>query len=130
MANARIEAELSLLRLHYQIAEYVEAGGLHWFRVGPLRTPDDWSPDAIHTPFSVTQGHPGAVPYGFYVPADLAFRGKPPSEHPAPHQPPFAGKWRFLSWQAVGWKPTADMASGSNLWGWVRTFMHRLREGQ
>ena len=125
-----MEAELDLLRLHYQDAVHVETGGLHWFRVGPLRTPDGWSPDDIHTAFSVTQGYPGAAPYGFYVPAALTLNGKPPSEHTAPHQPPFEGKWRFLSWNAVGWKPTADIGSGSNLWAWVRSFNHRLREGQ
>lgn len=128
--NARIEAELGLLRLHYQEAEYLHAGGLHWFRVGPLLTPENWSPGEIPAVFSVTEGHPGAVPYGFYVPAALAFNGKPPSEHAAPHQPPFPGKWRFLSWQAVGGRPTADISTGSNLWGWVRSFLQRLREGQ
>ena len=126
----RIEAELKLLRLHYDKVEHVERGGLHWFRVETVRTADGWSLD--HTPaiFSVTQGYPGAAPYGFYVPADLTFKGGPPAEHPAPHQPPFPGTWRFLSWNAENWKPTAVVSTGANLWGWVRSFIQRFREGK
>jgi hypothetical protein len=127
--NARIAAELELLRRHYDHAEHAEVGGLHWFRVGPIRTPEHWSPNAVTAAFSVTQGHPGAQPYGFYVPVELTFKGTPPSEHSAPHQPPFPGKWRFLSWNPEGWQPTADLATGANLWGWVRSFVQRLREG-
>jgi hypothetical protein len=128
--NERIEAELALLRLHYDTVEHIEAGGLHWFRVAPVRTADHWSAETTPAVFSVTQGYPGAPPYGFYVPADLMFKGAPPAEHPAPHQPPFVGTWRFLSWNAEGWRATADVASGSNLWGWVRGFVQRFREGK
>ena len=127
---ARIEAELELLGLHFRHVEHTEASGLHWFRVEGLRTPEGWTPELIHVAFSVTQGYPGAEPYGFFVPADLAQAGAPPSEHQAPHPPPFPGNWRFLSWQPEGWRPTADVQTGSNLWGWVRSFMHRLREGR
>jgi hypothetical protein len=98
--------------------------------VESIRTPENWSPNLIHAAFSVTRGYPGAPPYGFYVPTYLAYRGSPPSETNAPHQPPFPGKWRFLSWQAEDWSATADVQTGSNLWGWVRGFVHRLREGQ
>jgi hypothetical protein len=110
--------------------DHLEADSLHWFRVKPVHTPPGWSPDAIPVVFSVTQGHPGAAPYGFYVPTDLMRAGAPPQEHHAPHQPPFSGPWRFLSWQAVNWRPTAEVATGDNLWGWVRSFPQRLREGQ
>jgi hypothetical protein len=127
--NARIEAELALLRQHFRQIDYLSAGGMHWFQVHALRTPDDWSPAEIRAAFAVTEGHPGAEPYGFFVPKDLAKGGKPPSEHPAPNQPPFDGDWRFLSWNPVGWQAAADVATGSNLWGWVRSFPHRLREG-
>jgi hypothetical protein len=128
--TARIEAELDLLRLHYVGVDHLKADTLDWFQVYGLRTPEDWSPRAIAVVFSVTQGYPGAPPYGFYVPSALTRGGAPPSEHRAPHPPPFNGEWRFLSWQAVGWQPTADVRTGSNLWGWVRSFPQRLREGQ
>ena len=127
--NARLEAELTLLRQHYHNVDYLVASGVHWFRVEKLKTPKGWSPDEIPVVFSVTQGHPGAEPYGFFVPTELNLHGDPPSEHPTPHPPPFDGAWRFLSWQPKGWFATADVVSGSNLWGWVRTFMHRLNEG-
>ena len=37
--NARIEAELALLRLHYTRVDYVAANTMHWFRVEMLKTP-------------------------------------------------------------------------------------------
>ena len=127
--NTRIEAELALLRLHYTRVDYVAANAMHWFGVQMLKTPEKWAPAEIPVVFAVTEGYPGVQPYGFFVPQQLSLDGKPPSEHGAPHPPPFEGKWRFLSWQPVEWHPTGDVGSGSNLWGWVRTFMHRLREG-
>lgn len=125
----RIEAELNLLRLHYETVEYQQAPGLHWFLVKSLRTTEGWSPEAIPVVFSVTEGHPGTPPYGFFVPDHLTFRGTPPTETAAKNQPPFPGTWRFLSWQAMNWQMADDVRAGSNLWGWVRSFIHRLREG-
>ena len=129
-AEMRINEELALLRRHYDLVKHIDASDLHWFRVVPVRTAPNWSSDTTEVVFSVTQGHPGAVPYGFYVPTELTYAGNHPDEQPAPHQPPFAGTWRFLSWQAEGWRPTADVTTGSNLWGWVRSFVKRFEEGQ
>lgn len=126
----RMEAELDLLRLHYTKVKHVAADGLHWFRVESVRTVQGWSSDATPVVFSVTQGYPAAVPYGFYVPEELSYEKSSPAEHPAPNQPPFPGIWRFLSWQAESWLPTAKVATGSNLWAWVRTFVHRFEEGR
>jgi len=126
----RIAAELALLRKHYAKVDHVEANGLHWFHVEELRTPPDWSPAAVPAVFSVTQGYPGAEPYGFFVPSDLRRNDAAPADNQAPNPPPFNGSWRFLSWQPVGWRATGDLNSGSNLWGWVRSFVERLREGQ
>lgn len=128
--TARIEAELALLRTRYAQVDHVEAKGLHWFRVEPLKTPAGWAPPAIPVTFSVTQGYPGVAPYGFYVPIGLSLNGAPPKEHPPPHPPPFEGAWRFLSWQAEGWRATANVKGGSNLWDWVRTFVRRFEEGR
>lgn len=127
--NARIEDELALLRQHYRQVDYLAANSMHWFQVQALKVPEGWSPEKISTVFAVTEGHPGAQPYGFFVPKNLNNGGTPPSENQASHPPPFEGEWRFLSWAPVGWQATADVRSGSNLWGWVRTFAHRLREG-
>ena len=127
--TGRIDAELNLLRQHYAKVDYLAANAMHWFRVEVLKTPDEWSPRGIPVVFAVTEGHPGAEPYGFFVPEDLNLKGTPPSGKKVPHPPPFEGRWRFLSWKPEGWHATADVGSGSNLWGWVRSFMHRLREG-
>lgn len=127
--NARIQAELALLQQHYRQVDYLKIDTMHWFQVHTLRMPDSWSLNEIPAVFAVTEGYPGAEPYGFFVPKNLTMAGEPPSEHQAPHQPPFDGDWRFLSWTPVEWQANADISSGSNLWAWVRTFTHRLREG-
>lgn len=130
--NARMTEELALLRQHYEKVEYSTDNAMHWFRVQSLNTPDEpgqWSPPRIPVVFAVTEGYPGIPPYGFFVPGGLNLNGKPPSESSAPHQLPFEGEWRFLSWASESWCATADVQSGSNLWGYVRTFIHRLREG-
>lgn len=127
--NTRIKAERQLLRLHYPVVDLKEADGLHWFLVDGFRTPVSWCPDLISVAFHVTQAFPGTQPYGFFVPADLSLAGAPPAETQASQQPPFPGIWRFLSWTTENWRPSADVARGSNLWGWVRSFRGRLREG-
>ena len=128
--EARINEELALLRRHYDAVEYIGTSDIHWFRVEAVRTAPNWSSDTTVVAFSITQGYPGTAPYGFYVPAELMYEGHSPNEHSAPHQPPFAGTWRFLSWYIENWRPTDDLTTGSNLWGWVRSFVKRFEEGK
>ena len=128
--ETRIGAELALLRRHYDEVDHIEDPELHWFRVASVRTTPDWSSDMTEVVFSVTQGYPSIPPYGFYVPAELTYAGTPPDEHSARHQPPFAGPWRFLSWEIIDWEPKADVTTGSNLWGWTRSFVKRFEEGK
>ena len=80
----------------YASVDYLAANAMHWFKVQMLKTPEKWAPAEIPVVFAVTEGHPGAQPYGFFVPQELNMEGKPPSEHDASHPPPFEGKWRFL----------------------------------
>lgn len=127
--ETRIGVELALLRRHYDEVDHIETPGLHWFRVASVRTTPDWSSDMTEVVFSVTQGYPDIAPYGFYVPVEFTYAGTPPDEQQAPYQPPFAGTWRFLSWD-IDWKPKADVTTGSNLWGWVRSFVKRFEEGK
>ena len=127
--NTRIESELALLRQHFDHVEYVLENNMHWFKVQSLKMPDGWSPARIPVVFSVTEGYPGAEPYGFFVPVELNLDGTQPTDGEAPNQPPFDKSWRFLSWSSVEWQPTADLRTGSNLWNWVQTFPHRMREG-
>jgi hypothetical protein len=130
MLASRLTEELALLRSNYSAVDYLEANSLHWFQVQDFRMPDACSPNIVPVVFSVTQGYPGGEPYGFFVPRNMTVGGSAPGEAGPPHPPPFSGDWRFLSWSPVGWKPTADIQSGSNLWGWVRSFVQRLREGR
>ena len=128
--EVRTKEELALLRRYYKSVEHTESSGINWFWVEGVRTGPNWSSDTTEVAFSVTQGYPGTAPYGFYVPIELVYEGHPPDEHSAPHQPPFAGTWRFLSWTLENWQPTADLTTGSNLWGWVRSFVKRFEEGK
>lgn len=128
--EARMEAELNLLRPHYTTVEYTVADEMYWFRVEPVRTAQGWSSEATPVVFSVTSGYPGAEPYGFYIPEKLSYENAPPAEHTAQHQSPFSGIWRFLSWAPDGWQPAGDVTAGSNLWAWVRSFVRRFEEGR
>lgn len=128
--EARINDELALLRRHFDAVEYIEASGIHWIRVASVRTAPNWSSDTTMVVFSVTQGYPGTAPYGFYIPAELMYEDHPPDELSAPNQPPFSGAWHFLSWNIENWRATADLTTGSNLWGWVRSFVKRFEEGK
>lgn len=127
--NPRIQSELALLRQSFASVEHVVTHAMHWFRVYGLKVPDGWSASETGVVFAVSEGHPGAEPYGFFVSKSLTKNGSPPSESSFAHPPPFDGEWRFLSWSPVGWRATADLRSGSNLLNWVMTFPHRLREG-
>ena len=49
--EARINAELALLRRHYDAVEHIEASGLHWFRVATVRTAPNWSSDTTEVAF-------------------------------------------------------------------------------
>lgn len=127
--STRIADELALLRRHYGSVKYSENAGQHWFEVTGFRAPAPWSPELVSVAFSVTQGYPEVAPYGFYVPRNLTFRGTTPFAVDGNNPTPFSGEWAFLSWQPVGWCPTEGVATGSNLWAWVRSFRARLEEG-
>jgi hypothetical protein len=130
MIEQRISNELKLLRQYYPQVEYREHRGMHWFLLTDYKTPEPWKPEKIQIAFAVTQGHPNAEPYGFFVPAELNLNGRPPSEHSPSNVSPFEGNWRFLSWRPKRWRPSADLLTGDNLWGWARGFAYRLKEGQ
>lgn len=125
----RIESELALLRQHFDCVEHAFEERMHWFQVQPLKMPEGWAPSQISVVFCVTESYPGIEPYGFFVPTELKLDSAPPTGCEAPHQPPFEGSWRFLSWAPEEWRATTDLHSGSNLLAWVRTFPHRMREG-
>ena len=127
--NARIEAELALLRQHFEHVEHVLENRMHWFSVQSLKMPEGWTPSRVAVVFSITEGYPGAEPYGFLVPVELSLHGQRLAASGAPHQPPFVGSWVFLSWAPEGWRATAEIHAGSNLLAWVRTFPFRMEEG-
>lgn len=128
--NSRIGQELTLLRKNFESVDYKEENNLHWFKINAYLLPLPLSPEKIAIVFSVTVGHPVTKPYGFYVPDDVKHNDKILSLSNPQHQPPFDGSWRFVSWDQEDWMPGADVTSGSNLWGWARSFRARLLEGE
>lgn len=125
--KSRLEQELELLRHHYGEVDFDAASG--WFQIRVFPYPAPCRPDSAPIAFPISPAYPGANPYGFAIPADLTFGDRRFAGNAPPSPPPFAGGWVFLSWQPEGWIPTADLLSGSNLWGWARGFAARLREG-
>jgi hypothetical protein len=136
LMRARIEDELSLLRVVYGVVEHAEAGGEDWFRIRSYGIPKGWllsgSPvSEIAVAFLIKADYPGGAPYGFLTPVGLTSRGAPPQNTGALSKlVPFPGDWLHFSWQPEsGWQPSDDPAKGSNLVSWARGFAARLREG-
>ena len=127
----RIEAELELIREQYPDVEYREEG--RWALVPSYPLPEGWNRKVTEVAFQISEGHPGAAPYGFYVPDGVLFDGNVPGSYtePAGNAPPFQGSWGFFSWgeDEATWKPAADVRSGANLLDWVKSFGHRFAEG-
>ena len=124
----RIAQELELLRRYYGVdVEYVEAGD--WFLLPRYPAPMPCTPSPARISFNLRPGYPGIEPYGFFATDDLNFNGQKYNSAAAQVTPPFSGHWMFFSWAPDGWIGTADAMTGSNLWGWARSFACRLREG-
>lgn len=124
----RIASELTLLRRHYgNDVEYLEQGD--WFFVPRYPAPEACGCRLTSIAFNLRPGYPGAEPYGFFAPSTLCFAGRPYQSGSANAPPPFAGQWTFFSLAPDGWLATADLSTGSNLWGWTRSFWARLCEG-
>ena len=128
----RIEEELIVIRKRFKDAEYNEAGA--WVRILNYPLPDGWNQTSTDVAFQILPSYPGTPPYGIYVPIGLQFQNERPANYtePANNQPPFPGTWGVFSWSpdGGGWKPTADVRTGSNLLNWVLGFANRFREGK
>lgn len=125
----RIAAEVALLRKHYPNLEFKDG----WIRILRHSLPGGWNPRTTDVVFQITASHPGTPPYGIYVPVGLRIKGATPKNYtePASTQPPFGGEWGVFSWtvEPSDWRPTVDLASGTNLLAWVRSFARRFEEG-
>ena len=124
--NPRISDELNLLKKHYQHVECLQVEGSYWFRIEPFDVPENCLPRRTILVYSVTIGHPGLPPYGFYIPAEVTRDGTVVSDKSPPAAPPFEGEWRFVSHQPNSWHPAADVNNGDNLWGWARSIRDRI----
>jgi len=127
--EARIEAELTLLGRQYTKVDFVEQG--RWVMIAPVLIGVGWSMKEVPIAFQIPPGFPGTPPYGFYVPAGLTYNGhQPQSFQPQASGVPFSGAWSMFSWgHESGWRATADVVTGSNLFNWARSFALRFAEG-
>jgi hypothetical protein len=128
---ARIEEELGFLRRRYGEIEYVERG--QWVRLPKYPGGPKANRAELPVAFQIPPGYPGALPYGFYVPAGILLGGARPGNYtePAQNAPPFEGTWGFFSWSPADgeWRPGATVGTGSNLLNWTLGFAARFGEG-
>jgi hypothetical protein len=130
--QARITAELELLRRFYPAAEWHPLGANGWIKIPEYRFPAIWNRETDTICFEVPAPYPGQAPYGFFVTAGLRTKesGAVPQSYQEGVATPFSGTWGKFSWADDGtWRPTADTSVGSNLTNFVLTFAKRLREG-
>ena len=127
----RIDEELAFIRQIFPDVEYQEEG--RWVRLFSYSLPEGWNRAKSDVVFQISEGHPGAPPYGMYVPSGLRFLGNTPNNYtePAANQPPFGGVWGFFSWAPADgyWIPSAAVRNGANLLDWVKGFKDRFAEG-
>lgn len=129
----RIKNELALLRKCYsEKLLYLEEG--QWVLIEGYPVPPNlrWNRQETSICFQIPAGYPGTPPYGFYVPSGIQYEDSLPNNYkePADNRPPFPGEWGLFSWSEEGWRPGAEVETGSNLLNYVRTFKERFLEGR
>jgi len=130
----RINEELNLIRKYFPDAAISECR--QWILIPEYKIKNGtaWNKEVIQVCVNIPLGHPGAIPYGIYVPSDLKYCGNVPGsfQQNAQNKPPFEGNWGMLSWSPVlgEWKPKADVYKGSNLYNFISTFKDRFDEKQ
>lgn len=130
----RLAEEIQLLKQVHEGLDHLERNGEDWFLVQRYPFPPGWrigNREISHAPicFVLNASYPAGEPYGFLAPAGINFKGSPPGNPGSPKSPPFPGEWQHFSWAPENWEPHAEVASGSNLLAWVRSFGERLRGG-
>jgi hypothetical protein len=126
----RIEQEITLLLTSYQELDW--RADVRWARIPSYRLPDGvWKQTGeIQLAFQLPEQLPGQAPYGFWVHPGLELlSGGTVQNYTYPTNTPFGDGWGQFSWQPENWQPAADVAAGSNMLGFVRSFAERLRQG-
>lgn len=132
----RINEEFELLRSVYPDIQRAMSGQEHWFHIPAYSIPQalGWTPAAMPIAFHAQPKHPGAAPYGIFVPTRVCVHGQAPNNFNANANKavPFPGRWGVLSWtvQSATWRPKADTRSGSNLLNYALGFIERFQQGR
>lgn len=131
--SSRMDQELALLKHYFVDIQHRVENGVHWYLIPDHPLPDGWSRKSTPIAFHAQVGHPGAQPYGIFVPRGLTYNDVPLQNYTevAPSQPPFEGEWSIFSWSPEDgeWKVTADIQTGSNLLNWALSFKQRFAGG-
>lgn len=125
----RLAQELELLKKHFPVVQYIEDG---WFKIPNYPLQPGWNRENTDVAFWARAEYPGTPPYGIYVPIGIQYDEKVPTNYSEPGNPlpAFGGQWGIFSWAVdSGWRPTADLVSGSNLTNWARGIAERFQEG-
>lgn len=125
----RLAKEFELLKTRYPAVKYLEDG---WFIVPDHPLPAGWNRSTTDVAIWAKPEYPGAQPYGIYVPIGIRFGQAVPQNYTEPTNPvpPDGQQWGIFSWtMEIGWYPTADVVSGSNLLKWSRGIEKRFAEG-
>jgi len=129
MSAERIEAELSLLRGWFG-SDLEHLPDSNWVCVRTYEIPSEvWTPRVVAVSFQIPTGIPGEQPYGFYVSPGIEAGGATIGNYEYPVATGFGADWGKFSWSPIEWTPTAEMADGSNMLDFARSFADRFREG-
>jgi hypothetical protein len=131
----RIAKELELLRALWPTIQHTEDSGADWFQIPCYELPDGWllngePVDTISVLFNASPAYPTGDPYAFWTPLGLTFRGSAPNNTTPAENGAFGGTWLQFSWAPDGdWMPKDQVALGSNLVSWAKSFRRRFEEG-
>lgn len=127
--NERLDEELALLRSAFPSLEHRADG--QWVRIPAYPLPlGIWRLMECEVAFQIPDSA-GQQPYGFWVRPDLVLANDTaPQNYSYPTSTPFGDDWGKFSWAPEGqWLPKAELAEGSNMLNWARSFGRRLEEG-
>jgi hypothetical protein len=126
--SGRVELEVALLRSVFGDLRYEPQD--RWVLLPGLTIPaPHWREARSDFAFRIPPTE-GEAPYGFWVKGGLtSANGSAITNYTFPSSTAFGGEFGMFSWAPETWAPHPDVARGSNMLTWVRSFIARLVEG-
>jgi hypothetical protein len=125
----RLEEEVALVRSGYPELQVMHE--VLWALIPSYPIPEDlWTCGTVEIAFQFPQNLPGQQPYGFWVRPGLELQGGGAiNNYTYPISTPFGEGFGQFSWAPEVWAPAANVAAGTNMLDFVRSFLRRLEEG-